>query len=532
MDQTRPVTMARHGLVSAPHYLASQAGVQIMMAGGNAVDAALAANAVLNVVYPFGCGTGGDLFMLLYDAKSDSLHALNASGRAPAAATPGWFQANGHQKIPQRGILSVSIPGVVDGWQMAAERFGRLGLARCLEPAIRYAEEGFGVGHILHNTITRLLEQGFVHESWKVVYAPGGRAPAAGSILKVPELGRALRLIAEQGRDVFYRGEIGAALVKFSEQLGGLITLEDLAEHTGEWVEPLSIDYHGYRVYELPPNTAGLTALQMLKLIEKFDFSPDPFDPANIHLMVEAKKLAFADRDAYISDLETMRVSPQSLLADSYLEQRRQLINPQQVMATASPGKVDGDTIYLCAADEEGNAVSLIQSNSMGVGSGLVVPGYGIELQNRGAYFSLEEGHANIIAPRKRTMHTLIPSLATLNDRPAIVFGTMGGDGQPQIHQQVYANLINYNLNIQAAIDAPRWIHGQFGPNMGDVALNMETLFPAETRRSLDDMGHHVKEAGTRNAMMGYAQGIVINQQNGLLMGGSDPRADSASIGW
>ncbi len=530
MEQTRPVTMARHGVVCAPHYLASQAGTRIMMAGGNAVDAAIAANAVLNVVYPFVCGTGGDLFSLLYDAKSDNLYGLNASGRAPAAATPEWFKAQGHTKIPQRGILSVSIPGAVDGWQMLSDRFGRLGLARVLEPAIEYAEEGFGVGHILSATIKRLLTAGIVHSSWIDVYAPGGVAPEPGSLLKVPALGRSLRLIAEKGRDVFYNGEIAQALADFSGQLGGLITREDLAEHQGEWVEPLSIDYRGYRIYELPPNTHGLTALQMLKLVEPFDFSADPQDPANIHLLVEAKKLAFADRDKHLTDLLHMKLDPQTLLDDAYLARQRRLIDPRKAQMSVVPGSTNGDTIYLCAADGEGNAVSLIQSNYMGIGSGLVVPGYGIELQNRGCYFSLDPDHANVIAPRKRTLHTLIPSLATRNDRPEIVFGSMGGDGQPQIHQQVYTNLINYGLNIQQAIDAPRWIHGK-APAEDRELLHLEDRFPLSTRQGLTALGHNVELAGNFNSMMGYAQGIVITP-DGLLMGGSDPRADSAAIGW
>lgn len=525
--------MARHGLVSAPHYLAAQAGTEILRAGGNAVDAAIAANAVLNVVYPFVCGTGGDLFMLLYDAKSDGLHALNGSGRAPKAARPEWFRANGHESVPQRGILSVSVPGTVDGWQMAAERFGRLGLARSLEPAIAYAEEGFGVGYILSNAIERLLDQSWVGQSWRDVYAPNGQAPQPGSLLKLPALARSLRLIAEKGRDVFYEGEIAQALVKFSEELGGLLTAEDLAEHRGDWVEPLSIDYRGYRIYELPPNTHGLTALQMLALVEPFDLNLEGqlFNPANLHRLIEAKKLAFADRAAYLTDADHMKIAPSRLLDPAYLDARRKLIEPDRAMPTVAPGSLSGDTIYLCAADEEGNAVSLIQSNYMGIGAGLVVPGYGIELHNRGCYFSLDPAQANVIAPRKRPLHTLIPSMAMQNDRPAIVFGTMGGDGQPQFHQQVYTNLINHGLNIQAAIDAPRWVHGQVPGESGEV-VHLESGFPASTLQALTALGHQVRGAGHLNSMMGFAQGIMINQANGLLMGGSDPRADSTSIGW
>jgi gamma-glutamyltranspeptidase len=529
--QTRPVTLARQGLVCAPHYLAAQAGLRLLQAGGNAIDAAIAANAVLNVVYPNNCGTGGDLFMLLYHAKSDSLHALNASGRAPAAATPAWFKANGYDTMPQRGILTVTIPGVVDGWQMAADRFGRLGLAQALQPAIEYAEQGFGIGPIAHEGLARPVRLGYAHESWQAVYAPGGKAPEVGAVWRVPELGRSLRLIAEQGRDVFYKGEIGRALAEFSAQLGGLITLEDLAEHHGEWVEPLSITYQGHRIFELPPNTHGVTALQMLKLLEGLPLSDDPYDPANHHLLIEAKKLAFLDRDAFLTDPAHMKVAVPKLLDAAYLNQRRSLIDPTRASTNYAPGNLEGDTVYLCAADSEGNAVSLIQSNYMGIGAGLVVPGYGIELQNRGAYFSLDPSHPNVIAPRKRTMHTLIPSMAFQNDRPSIIFGSMGGDGQPQFHQQVYVNLLNYGLNIQAAIDAPRWVHGR--ALLDDVdGLHVESRFPAETLRRLAELRHVVNPVGPYNPLMGWAQGIVINQSNGLLMGGSDPRADSAALGF
>lgn len=537
MPQHRPVTLARRGVVSAPHYLAAQAGIRLLQAGGNAVDAAIAANATLNVVYPFVCGTGGDIFMIIYDAKSDSLHGLNGSGRAPAAATLDWFKANGHQKMPQRGILSVSVPGVVDGWQMAAERFGRLGLAKALQPAIEYAEEGFGVGPNLHNSIKTVLSAPWCHPSWRAVYAPDGVAPPVNSVLRVPELGRTLRLIAAQGRDVFYKDELAKAFVEFSEREGGLFTLEDLAAHHGEWVEPLSINYHGYRIFEMPPNTQGVTALQMLKLAEGFDLGGSPEDWRNVHPLIEAKKVAFADRAAYLTDLEHMKVAPEALIAEDYINQRRKLIDPAKAMLACEDGMTSskGDTIYLCAADGEGNAVSLIQSNYMGVGSGLVVPGTGIELQNRAAYFSLDPNHVNHIAPRKRTLHTLIPSMAFAekSSRPAIIFGTMGGDGQAQTHLQVYTKLINYGMNIQETLEAPRWVHGRTieQPDQGEV-LQIENRFPDESLKQLAELGHTVLPVGDWNRMMGFAQGIVINPENGLMMGGADPRADSAAIGW
>jgi len=509
-----------------------------LQAGGNAIDAAIAANATLNVVYPFGCGTGGDIFMLLYDAKSDSLNGLNGSGRAPAAATLDWFKANGHAKMPQRGILSVTVPGVVDGWQQAAEKFGRLGLAKALQPAIEYAEQGFGVGPNLHNAIKTVLKAPWCHPSWRAVYAPDGVAPPVNSILRLPELGQTLRLIAEQGREIFYRGKLAQAFIEFSEREGGLFTLEDLAEHRGEWVEPLSVSYHGYRIFEMPPNTQGVTALQMLKLAEGFDLDGSPEAAQNIHLLVEAKKLAFADRAAYMTDLAHMKVPPAQLIAEDYINARRKLIDPKMAMTQIEEGAMTsakGDTIYLCAADGEGNAVSLIQSNYMGIGSGLVVPGTGIELQNRGAYFSLDPNQINQIAPRKRTLHTLIPSMAfqERSSRPAIIFGTMGGDGQAQTHLQVYTKLINYGLNIQETVEAPRWVHGKTieNPDDGEV-LQLENRFSTETMAQLRQLGHTVLDIESWSRQMGYAQGIVINPANGLLMGGADPRADSAAIGY
>lgn len=530
MQQHRPATLARHGLVSSPHYLASQAGLSILQAGGNAVDAAIAANAVLNVVYPILCGTGGDTFMLIYDAAGDGLYGLDGSGGAGSLATPEWFHERGHSSIPQRSPLAVSVPGVVDGWQMASDRFGRLGLARCLEPAIHYAEEGFGVTPQLHTSLARVAAMDWPHASWRAAYAAEGVVPPAGSLLRVPELGRSLRLIAEQGRDVFYEGEIGRALADFIAAEGGLLTREDVAAHHGAWVEPLSIDYRGYRIYELPPPTQGIAALQALKLVEGFELCGEPTDPENVHLLVEAKKVAFADRDAHLGDPAYMTLDPRALLDEDYLAERRKLIDPSRAGAYDA-GVLNGDTIYLCAADGEGNAVSLIQSNYMGVGAGMVVPGYGIELHNRGCYFSLDPTHPNAVAPRKRPLHTLIPSMAFRDGRPAIVFGTQGGDGQPQIHQQVYTNLIDFGLNIQAAIEVPRWVHGRGQP--GDPpGLMMENRFPAATVARLRELGHSVTLVDGWTGMTGHAQGIVIDPATGLLAGGADPRADGSAAGW
>lgn len=530
MLQHRPSTLARHGLVSSPHFLASQAGLSLLQAGGNAVDAAIAANAVLNVVYPILCGTGGDLFMLIHDAAGGGLHGLDASGAAGTGATPAWFAERGHTMIPQRSPLAVSVPGVVDGWQMASDRFGRLGLARCLQPAIEYAEEGFGVTPMLSASLGRVGAMDWPHPSWRAAYLPGGAAPAPGSLFRVPELGRSLRLIAEQGRDVFYQGEIGQALADFVTGAGGFLTREDVAAHRGRWVEPLSIEYRGYTIYELPPPTQGMTALEALKLMEGFTFSGEPTDAINVHLQVEAKKLAFADRNAYLADPDYMTIDPRDLLREPYLARRRRLIDPERA-AEFDAGVVDGDTIYLCAADGDGNAVSLIQSNYMGVGAGMVVPGYGIELHNRGCYFSLDPAHPNAVAPGKRPLHTLIPSMAYRDGRPAIVLGTQGGDGQPQIHQQLYADLIDFRLDIQAALELPRWIHGRGQP--GDPpGLLLENRYPAATTARLQEMGHSVTLIDGWTGIAGHAQGITIDPATGLLSGGADPRADGAAVGW
>lgn len=531
MLQHRPATIARNGLVSSPHYLASQAGLRMLQEGGNAVDAAIAASATLNVVYPILCGTGGDLFMLIWDAESRELTGLDACGRSAAAADLAWFRERGYPAIPQRGPLAVSVPGVVDGWQMAAERFGRLGLGRCLQPAIGYAEQGFGVSPHLQLGLARVAAQDWAHASWRAVYTPGGVVPPVGSLLRVPELGRSLRLIAAQGRDVFYNGEIGAALVDFLAAEGGLLTRDDLVAHHGSWVQPLSIDYRGYCIYELPPPTQGVAALQMLKLAEGFRLAGDPLAPENVHLLVEAKKVAFADRNAYLGDPDWMTVDPCALIDAAYLDERRRLIDPTRAAESVAPGSLSGDTVYLCTADGAGNAVSLIQSNYMGVGAGMVVPGYGIELHNRGCYFSLEPGHPNAVAPRKRPAHTLIPSMAFRDGRPAIVLGTQGGDGQAQIQLQIYANLIDFGLNVQAAIELPRWVHGRGQP--GDPpGLVMESRFPAETVARLEALGHQVTLTEPYTGIVGHAQGIVLDPETGLLHGGADPRCDSAAVGW
>ncbi|HEX9070210.1 MAG TPA: gamma-glutamyltransferase family protein, partial [Ktedonobacterales bacterium] len=416
--QHRPVTLAQHGVVAAPHYLAAQAGLEMLKAGGNALDAAIATNAVLQVVTPFVVGLGGDLFLLFHDARSGQLHGLNASGRAPAAASIERYHALGYDEMPRFGIHTVTVPGCADGWGMAEERFGRLGLERVLAPAIRYAEEGFPVGPALHRALSFMLTRPHTDRSFLDNYLPGGEVPPIGSLTRAPALASTLTAIAKHGPDIFYRGAIAEQIATFFAREGGLITGEDLAAHHGEWVTPLSTPFGDLEVYELPPNTQGVTALQILGMLDGLPLGSSPLDPATIHAAVEAKKLAFADRGHYLTDPTHMRLDPRELIAPEYLRECRARIDPRQAHAATIPSAITGDTVYMCAADEEGNAVSLIQSNYSGFGSGYVVDGTGISLQNRGAYFTLDAEAANALAPNKRTLHTLIPSLALRDGRP------------------------------------------------------------------------------------------------------------------
>ncbi|HEX8982979.1 MAG TPA: gamma-glutamyltransferase [Ktedonobacterales bacterium] len=529
--QFRAETLATHGIVAAPHALAAQAGLDMLKAGGNAVDAAIAANATLQVVYPFLCGLGGDLFAVVWDAPSRTLIGLNASGRAPYAATIERYRSLGYERMPRNGIHSVTVPGCVSGWGMLSERFGRLGLAQILQPAITYAREGFPVGQGLSRALGRMDQLDYTHRSFRDNYLPGGRIPSPGSIATATALANTLEAISASGPNAFYSGPIAERIGAFFAREGGLITEDDLAAHSAEWVTPLSIPFAGLDIVELPPNTQGVTALQMLGISDGVPLGDDPLSARTVHVEVEVKKLAFADRAAHITDLERMRVRPEALIAPDYLATRRGLILSDRATEAVAKSGIAGDTIYLCAVDSEGSAVSLIQSNYAGFGSGYVVDGAGISLQNRGAYFSLDHSAANALEPHKRTLHTLIPSMALRNGRPVVVFGAMGGDGQPQTHLQVYTNLLRYGMNIQAAIEAPRWVHGADEPGQKEI-LRLEQRFPSETSDTLREMGHEVTMAEPLDSAMGHANGIVIDDESGVLHGGSDPRAEGAAVGW
>ncbi|QBD82722.1 gamma-glutamyltransferase [Ktedonosporobacter rubrisoli] len=531
--QHRPVTLARRGVVAAPHYLAAEAGLDLLKAGGNAIDAAIAASAMLQVVYPFVCGIGGDVFMLIYEAKSGELYGLNGSGRSARAATVERYHELGYTNMPVRGIHTVTVPGCVSGWGEAAQRFGRLGLAQSLAPAISYAEEGFAVGPGLQTALGVMQAIPEIHRSWHTHFLPDGTLPQIGSIMRFPTLARTLRAVAKDGPETFYRGEVAEQIAAFFASEGGLITREDLAAHRSDWVKPLSVPFADLQIYELPPNTQGVTALQMLGMLDRLTLGADPLTAETVHLEVEAKKLAFADRAAYLTDPAHMRIDPEALIDPAYLARRSALIDPTKALPSVDPGGFTGDTIYLCAADREGNIVSLIQSNYMGFGSGVVVDDAGIVLQNRGAYFSLNPSAANVLAPAKRTLHTLIPSLALRNGRPAMVFGTMGGDGQPQTHLQVYTAVERFGLNIQQAIEMPRWVHGgTHNPSGKSETLQVESRFPAETIEGLQRRGHVIEQQAAWFAGMGYAQGILFDPETGVMQGGSDPRAEGVAAGW
>ncbi|HEY4388754.1 MAG TPA: gamma-glutamyltransferase [Ktedonobacteraceae bacterium] len=527
--QHRPVTLARHGVVAAPHYLAAEAGLDLLKAGGNAIDAAIAASAMLQVVFPFVCGLGGDTFMIIYEAKSGKLYGLNGSGRSASAASIERYRELGYTSMPVRGIHTVTIPGCADGWEMAAQRFGRMGLARSLAAAISYADEGFAIGPQLHHALTLASKMPEAHGSWHRHFLPDGEIPEIGAIMRFPTLAHTYRAIAKEGARTFYEGEVSQQIADFFAREGGLITREDLAAHHSDWVTPLSVPFAGLDIYELPPNTQGVTALQMLGMLDRWQLGDSPLAPETIHLAVEAKKLAFADRAAYLTDPAHMRVKPEEMITAEYLAQRSALIDPQRSQASVAPGSFTGDTIYLCSADGEGNVVSLIQSNYMGFGSGVVVDDTGIVLQNRGAYFSLNPATANALAPSKRTLHTLIPSMALRDGRPAIVFGTMGGDGQAQTHLQVYTALARFGLNMQQAIEMPRWIHGD---DHQQETLLVEGRFPATTLEKLRSMGHTINEGKEWLTTMGYAQGIAFDATTGVMQGGSDPRAEGIAAGW
>jgi gamma-glutamyltranspeptidase/glutathione hydrolase len=536
LHKSRSAVLARHGMAATSQPLATAAAIRVLQDGGNAVDAAIAANAVLGVVEPMMCGVGGDLFAIVWDAKTRKLYGLNASGRSPYAATIEKFRERGLSEIPKSGPLSWSVPGCVDGWDQLRARFGSRPLAELLGPAIAYAEEGFPVSEVVaadwKDATTNLASV----PSSAACFLPAGRAPAFGEIFKNPGLARTLRTLAHEGRDAFYRGSLADAVVAYSQEAGGLFSKRDFEEHSSTWVEPVSTNYRGYDVWELPPNTQGIAALEMLNILERFDLkSMGPQSSEALHLMIEAKKLAFEDRARFIADPNFAEVPVAELVSKSFADRRAASLRPEH----ASEHPVAGDprqseTTYLTVVDKDFNCVSLIQSNFNSFGSHHAAGDLGFPLQNRGCLFDLDPTRANRLEPHKRPFHTIIPGFVTKDGRPWLSFGVMGGDMQPQGHVQVLCNMIDFGMDVQSAGDAPRFRHlgsseptGERAKDGGTVTLESE--IGPDVRRALEAKGHRLGESG--GGFGGY-QAIRIDVERGVLMGGSDPRKDGCAIGY
>jgi gamma-glutamyltranspeptidase / glutathione hydrolase len=535
---TRSVVLARNGIIATSQPLASAAGLRVLQEGGNAIDAAVTAAAVLAVVEPTMNGLGGDLFAIVYDAKTKTLRGLNASGRAPAAATIDEFKRRKLDSIPYRGELSISVPGVVDGWHELLSKHGTISFAQALGPATGYARDGFAVSEIIANQwsdAASVLAQDPVAAS---VYLPGGKPPAQGDVFRNPKLAATFETLVKGGRDVFYRGAIGKAIATDIKRRNGLVAESDLAEHVSDWVAPISTSYRGHDVYELPPNTQGVVALQMLNILEGFDLAPLRHNSAEyLHLLVEAKRIAFADREAWLADYASVDKDTLSrMLSKEYAAERRREIDrgraareyrPMSRRGSAppvahEPPQARGDTIYLTVADRHGNVVSLIQSIFENFGSGIVAGDTGIVLHNRGNLFSLDAAHPNALKPGKRPFHTLIPAMVMKDGRPWLSYGVMGGDMQPQGHVQVLLNLIDFKMNIQEAGEAPRFRHSAAG-------LALESAISPEARFGLDQRGHRIIH--TIGSFGGF-QGILFDHTRGVMMAGSDPRKDGLAIGY
>ncbi len=533
---TRSEIVAQHGIAATSQPLATQVALDILKAGGNAIDAAIAANAMQGLTEPASCGIGGDLFAIVWDAKTQKLHGLNASGRSPKSLTLEHFRKLKLKQIPTHGPLPVSVPGCVDGWFELHKKFGKLPMKQILQPAINYGEKGFPLTEIIAAGMAGSVKSYGKFHGWADVYTPDGRVPFKGMVFKNPALASTYRKIGKGGRDVFYKGAVAKEIAQFMNEQGSFLMAADLAAHKSEWVEPVSTTYRGYRVWELPPNGQGIAALQMLNILEAYDLQKLGFgSPGHVHAFVEAKKLVFEDRAKFYSDPAFNKLPTKELISKKYADERRKLINPKHAAKKFPAGQISaGDTIYLTTADSEGNMVSFIQSNYYGFGSGLTPPKLGFALQNRGALFTFEEGHFNIYEPGKRPFHTIIPAFVTKSGKPWLSFGVMGGDMQPQGHVQILLNLIDFGMNLQEAGDAPRIRHfGSSSPRgdrmTGGGEVRLETGFPAKTLAALKKMGHKIKVQGGGHG--GY-QAILWDARNKVYFGASESRKDGQAAGF
>jgi gamma-glutamyltranspeptidase/glutathione hydrolase len=522
----------KYGIVATTQPLAAAAGVQILERGGNAVDAAIAANAAMGLMEPMSNGIGGDLFAILYIAETGELIGLNASGWAPAGLTVDVLASKGITKMPNRGIYTVTVPGAVAGWDALRSRFGTMPFSEILAPAIFYAENGFPVSEVIAGMWESNEEMLASHPSSKETFLPNGHAPQEGEIFKNPGLAASLRRIAENGRDGYYRGPTAEAILAISKEEGGAFTAEDLSEFEPEWVTPIQTTYRGWTVSEIGPNTQGIAALMMLNLMEQYPLAEYGFHSTEaLHVMIEAKKLAYADMLHYVGDPRFSTIPVPNMLNKEHAARRAQLIDPSRAQCTVAPSEFrsitelsGGDTIYMSAIDKAGNIVSLIQSNYSSFGSGLVPPGSGFALQNRGALFSLEPNHPNTLEPRKRSLHTIIPAFMQKDD-VRIGFGIMGGWNQAQAHAQFVADIADYGMSIQQALEAGRFTKGSF--EGCDVSL--EALIPEDVRNALTRRGHEIRVVPPRSGTFGRGQAVQSNG-DGVHFGASEPRADGAAI--
>ena len=528
-SQARSMVMTKYGIVAAENPLAAQAGADILARGGSAADAAVTANAVMGVVEPMMNGIGGDLFVIAYDAKSGKLYGLNASGWAPKGLTIEFLKAHGHETMPGTGIQSVTIPGAVDGWSKLLQRFGHKNLKDVLAPAIRYADEGFPVPEwtaaYWTNAAGTLKSSGDAHK----VYLPNGHPPKAGELFRNPDLAASLKLIASGGPDAYYRGPIGQKIVAFSNSVGGTMTPEDLADYSAEWVDPVSTTYHGWTVYELPPNSQGMAALEMLNMMEHFPlakFGPNSADA--LHVMIEAKKLAYADLLRFNGDPKFSKVPVAGLLSKDYAAGRAMLIDTEKANCHVTPGappEAGRDTTYLSAVDKDGNMISLIQSNYSEFGSGLVANGTGFILHNRGGLFTLDPASPDALAGHKRPFHTIIPAFMEKGDT-RIAFGIMGGANQAQAHAQFVSNVVDFEMNIQAALEAARFTKYTYD----GCDVEVENRVPESVLSALAKRRHMIELVGSFSADMGGGQAVERNFATGVNFGGSDPRKDGEAV--
>lgn len=535
---TRSEVLGQNGMVATSHPLATQIGLDVLKKGGNAIDAAIAANAALGLMEPTGCGIGGDLFAIVWDGKTKKLYGLNASGRSPQALTLDYFEKNKMEKIPSHGPLPVSVPGAVDGWFELHKKFGSMKMTEILAPAIDYSEKGFPLTELIawymHRSVPFFKSKGFPNIQDTYEAQNGGKLPNEGEIYKNPYLANTYRKIANGGRDAFYKGDIAKTIGKFIQDQGGFLSAKDFATHKSEWVEPVSINYRGYDVWELPPNGQGIAALQMLQILKGYDFSKIEWGSAeHLHLFTEAKKLAFEDRAKYYADMDFFKVPVEELLSDEYANKRRAQITDKA--GTYNAGKISaGETIYMTVADKNGTMISLIQSNYRGMGSGMAPPKLGFMLQDRGELFSLKRGQANTLEPGKRPFHTIIPAFITKDGKPFVSFGVMGGDFQPMGHTQIVMNLIDFGMNLQEAGDAPRWDHTGGASPMGKITtdtglIRTESGIPYSTIRALMDRGHKM---GTGRGIYGGYQAILWDDKNKVYHGASESRKDGHAAGY